>query len=112
MIRTFIFTFFAALLLSAAHANSQSDSPNVLFILIDDLGWMDMGYNGSTFHETPHLDQFSKDAMRFDSAYTASPMCSPTRASIMTGKKSSPNRHHPISLWLVFKEISDDHSDQ
>lgn len=73
-------------LIGCLDAAQNSQRPNILFILIDDLGWMDMGYNGSTFHETPYLDQFSKDAMRFDSAYTASPMCSPTRVSIITGK--------------------------
>jgi arylsulfatase A-like enzyme len=60
--------------------------PNFLFILIDDLGWTDVGCFGSSFYETPHIDRFANTAMRFTEAYAASPVCSPTRASIMTGK--------------------------
>jgi arylsulfatase A-like enzyme len=63
--------------------------PNVLFILIDDLGWTDLGVYGSTFYETPNIDQLAKEGMKFNNAYAASPVCSPTRASIMTGKYPS-----------------------
>lgn len=64
-------------------------SPNIIFILADDLGWMDVAYNGSTFYETPNLDKLSKKGMVFTKAYTASPVCSPTRGSIMSGKYPS-----------------------
>lgn len=60
--------------------------PNILFILIDDLGWRDLGCYGSTFYETPNLDRLAAQGMRFTDAYAASPVCSPTRASILTGK--------------------------
>jgi arylsulfatase A-like enzyme len=60
--------------------------PNFLFILVDDLGWTDLGCWGSTFYETPHLDRFCTESMTFTNAYAACPVCSPTRASIMTGK--------------------------
>jgi arylsulfatase A-like enzyme len=60
--------------------------PNIIFILIDDLGWRDLGCYGSTFYETPHLDQLAAEGMRFTDAYAACPVCSPTRASILTGK--------------------------
>jgi arylsulfatase A len=60
--------------------------PNVVFILIDDYGWKDTGYNGSKFYETPHLDALAKSGMVFPQAYSASPVCSPTRSAIMTGK--------------------------
>ena len=60
--------------------------PNIIFILIDDLGWRDLGCYGSTFYETPHLDQLAAAGMRFTDAYAACPVCSPTRASLMTGK--------------------------
>ncbi len=60
--------------------------PNILFILIDDMGWMDLGCQGSTFYETPVLDQLARDGMRFTDAYAACPVCSPTRASILSGK--------------------------
>ncbi len=59
---------------------------NVVFFLVDDLGWMDVGYNGSGFYETPNIDQFAKESVQFNQAYAACHVCSPTRASIMTGK--------------------------
>jgi len=60
--------------------------PNVVFILADDLGWSDLGCYGSTLHETPNLDALARDGIRFTQAYAAAPVCSPTRASILTGK--------------------------
>ncbi|MDZ8117023.1 sulfatase [Pontiella agarivorans] len=88
------------IVLSAFTASSFGENPsrpNVLFILIDDFGWKDVGYNGSTFYETPQIDKLSKEWMRFDSCYTPSPMCSPTRASILTGKNPA---RHGITQWL------------
>ncbi|MGB2753942.1 MAG: sulfatase [Phycisphaerae bacterium] len=60
--------------------------PNFVFFLIDDLGWRDVGCFGSTFYETPNIDRLAREGMRFTDAYAACPVCSPTRASIMTGK--------------------------
>jgi arylsulfatase A-like enzyme len=60
--------------------------PNFLFFLVDDLGWKDLGCYGSSFYETPNIDRLAGQGMRFTDAYAASPVCSPTRASIMTGK--------------------------
>ena len=61
--------------------------PNFVFILADDLGFMDVHANNpSTFYQTPHLDRLAAEGMRFTSAYAAGPVCSPTRASILTGK--------------------------
>lgn len=60
--------------------------PNIIFILVDDLGRQDIGFYGSTFYETPHLDQFARESMVFTNAYAACPVCSPTRASIMSGQ--------------------------
>ena len=60
--------------------------PNIIFILIDDLGVRDLTCFGSSFYETPHLDQLAKQGMRFTNAYAACPVCSPTRAAIMSGK--------------------------
>ncbi len=76
---------------------STPDRPNVLFVLIDDFGWNDVGYNGSTFYETPCLDAISQEWMRFDRCYTPSPMCSPTRVSIITGKNPA---RHGVTQWL------------
>ncbi|SIS76305.1 sulfatase [Belliella pelovolcani] len=69
------------------------EKPNVLFILVDDLGWADLGAFGSEFYETPNIDRLAKNGVKFKNAYTASPVCSPTRASIMTGKYPSKTYH-------------------
>jgi arylsulfatase A-like enzyme len=62
-----------------------ASQPNIILILADDLGGHDIGCYGSTFHQTPHLDALAKRGMRFTNAYAASPLCSPTRSSILTG---------------------------
>jgi len=67
---------------------------NFLFILVDDLGWTDLGYSGSTFHETPNIDALSKTSILFTNAYASASICSPTRASIMTGK-------HPVRVNIT-----------
>ncbi|MGL4553606.1 MAG: sulfatase-like hydrolase/transferase [Gemmataceae bacterium] len=59
---------------------------NVVVILADDLGWADLGCYGSKFHKTPHLDALAKQGLRFTHGYAACPVCSPTRAALMTGK--------------------------
>jgi len=78
----------AALSVSASPEaiGASADRPNVLFILVDDLGWSDLSYNGSQVYETPNVDRLSKQGMVFTDFYSAGPVCSPTRASIMTGK--------------------------
>jgi arylsulfatase A-like enzyme len=68
--------------------------PNFIFILIDDLGWMDLSCYGSSFYETPNLDKLASEGIRFTNAYAACPVCSPTRASILTGK-------YPATLGLT-----------
>ena len=77
----------AALLLIPLASTSPAESPrpNVVFILADDLGWRDLGCYGSTFYQTPHIDALARRGLRFTQAYAASPLCSPTRASILTG---------------------------
>ncbi len=60
--------------------------PNIIFILIDDMGWTDVCCYGSSFYETPNLDRLAREGMRFTDAYAACPVCSPTRASLMTGR--------------------------
>jgi arylsulfatase A-like enzyme len=67
-------------------AKIRKPKQNFLFILVDDLGWRDLGCFGSSFYETPHIDRLAREGMRFTDAYAACPVCSPTRASIMTGK--------------------------
>src|SRR5579864_7008050 len=59
---------------------------NFVIILIDDMGWTDLGAFGSRFYQTPNVDRLVSQGMKFTNAYAACPVCSPTRASIMTGK--------------------------
>lgn len=62
---------------------------NVILFLIDDLGWSDLGLTGSTYYETPNVDMLAREGVFFTNAYVANPVCSPTRASILTGKYPS-----------------------
>ncbi len=66
--------------------NADLNSSNFLFILVDDLGWADLGCYGSNFYETPNIDKLANQGVKFTNAYAASSVCSPTRASIFTGK--------------------------
>jgi len=71
--------------------------PNVVFFLVDDLGWTDVGTFGSSFYETPHIDQFATEGVKFTSAYAACHVCSPTRSSILTGKYPARNN---MTDWI------------
>lgn len=71
--------------------------PNIVFILVDDLGVMDLGITGSTFYETPNVDLIAEEGMVFTQGYAASRVCSPSRASIMTGKFTA---RHGITDWI------------
>lgn len=82
--RAFLTTTAAASLLP--RAARAAEPLNVVFFLVDDLGWTDIARFGSSFYETPHVDRLLDRGMRFTQAYAACPVCSPTRASILTGK--------------------------
>ena len=75
----------------------EARQPNVVFFLVDDLGWSDVGCYGSRFYETPNIDSLAVEGVRFTNAYAACHVCSPTRASILTGKY--PARLH-LTDWL------------
>src|ERR1700733_11464903 len=78
---------FINLAAGSAVAAAQGPKPlNFVFILIDDMGWTDLGCYGSKSYDTPNIDRLSSQGMRFTNAYAACPVCSPTRASILTGK--------------------------
>ena len=83
------FIIISMLFISCQIDYKKESKPNVIFILVDDLGWNDLGYSGSTFYESPNIDSLSNDSFQFTNAYAASSVCSPTRASIMTGKHPS-----------------------
>ncbi len=80
--------------LALAERAQPAERPNFVFFLVDDLGWADLGCYGSTFHETPHIDGLGASGMKFTHAYAACPVCSPTRASIMTGR-------HPVRVDIT-----------
>lgn len=65
---------------------NTTDRPNVVFIMADDLGWRDLSCTGSDFYETPHIDSLARQGVGFTNAYAACPVCSPTRASLLSGK--------------------------
>lgn len=80
-----------------ARLRAEEGRLNVVLILVDDLGWTDLGCFGSDLYQTPHIDALARDGMRFTQAYSACTVCSPTRASILTGKY--PARLH-ITDWI------------
>src|SRR3954465_10143905 len=89
--------FIIAAIVALAQSLFAAGPPNIVFILADDLGWADLGCYDSTFYKTPNLDNLARQGMRFTDAYGAAPICSPTRASILTGKY--PARLH-LTDWL------------
>src|SRR5688572_17156253 len=70
----------------ARAADSSQRRPNILFILADDLGWTDLGVQGSKFYETPNIDRLATQGMRFTHGYTCGPNCQPTRAALLSGQ--------------------------
>jgi arylsulfatase A-like enzyme len=86
----------SAVLLAIVFSSCQNEQkkPNILFILVDDLGWNDLGCYGSTFYESPNIDKLASSAIMFTDAYAGGTVCSPTRAALMTGK-------HPARLGIT-----------
>lgn len=78
-------TLLTIALLSCSVA-SAADKPNIVFILADDLGWADLGVQGSKYYETPNIDRLAAEGMRFTNGYTCGPNCQPTRAALMSGQ--------------------------
>ena len=78
-------------------APAEASRPNVIVILLDDFGWSDLACYGSKYYQTPNIDRLAAGGMRFTDAYAACPVCSPTRAALMTGKY--PARLH-LTDWL------------
>ncbi len=82
------------LILLIAFSATAKKKTNFVFFLVDDMGMMDLGTYGSNFHETPNVDKLAKTGMKFNYGYAACPVCSPTRASIMTGR-------HPVRVEIT-----------
>ncbi len=97
--------------LGLAVDEDKLEMPNIVLFFIDDLGWADLGVNGSTFYETPELDKLAKGGVNFTDSYSANPVCSPTRAALMAGK--APQRlgitqwiHQPSKIHLQSEEVT------
>ncbi len=90
---------------SSIESTPEQAKKNVLFILVDDLGWKDLGCYGSTFYETPNIDRLASQSAVFTNAYTPNPVCSPTRAALMTGK-------HPSRIGITDWIPGDDPKDR
>lgn len=111
------------LLVFACSVRKQTDTvkqSNVVFILIDDLGWKDIAVNGSDYYQTPNIDNLATEGIRFTNAYSACTVCSPTRASIMTGKypatinltdwiEGHDAKDKPLSIpdWTMYMDTSE-----
>jgi len=86
----------------AVSAEATAETPNILLILADDMGWNQVSYHGFPWYETPNLDRLAREGMHFRHAYSAAPICSPTRAALMTGKSPARLRltdYIPGKLW-------------
>lgn len=88
----------ACLFLMFSFRSLSQQKPNIVLLLVDDMGWTDLRCYGSSFYETPNIDALAKSGIKFTNAYSACTVCSPSRASIMTGK--SPARLH-ITDWIT-----------
>src|SRR5699024_4293470 len=82
-------------------SEQSNKKPNIVFILVDDLGWTDLGAYGSSFYETPNIDRLASQGMKFTDAYASSTVCSPSRSSIMTGQYPT---HTGITDWIVGRQ--------
>ena len=80
----------------ASSSSAAAERPNIVLVLADDLGWSDLACYGADLHETPELDRLASEGLRFTRAYAAAPVCTPTRAAILTGKH--PARLH-MTIW-------------
>jgi len=93
--------------LSAQPAPARKRPPNIIFVLADDLGWADLGCYGNRFNMTPNIDRLASQGLSFTNFYAAAPVCSPTRASIMSGQ--SPARlgltAHIPGHWRPFEKL-------
>ena len=86
MIRSIVCLILTLLLTDAVTPAAEARRPNVLVIVADDLGWRDLACTGSTFYESPQIDSLAAKGCRFTNAYAACPVCSPSRAALLTGK--------------------------
>lgn len=96
MLKNYILILFVVLLTISCNKtiNTNVKKPNVIFVLADDLGYAELNSYGNTFNETPNLDKLANNGLRFTNAYVSAPVCSPSRASLMTGQ-------HPARIGIT-----------
>jgi arylsulfatase A-like enzyme len=94
---SFLLVLLSAMFLSSCEEKVESEKPNILFILADDFGYYDTGVMGSKYYETPNIDRIANEGMIFTDGYATCQVCSPSRASIMTGKYPA---RHGITDWI------------
>ena len=81
-----VFIFILTQSLNIVHSVRAETKPNVILVLVDDMGWMDLSCQGSDFYRTPNVDRLAKEGIRFTNGYAACAVCSPTRAAVQTGR--------------------------
>ena len=89
---------FVLLIVAAVSLAQGADKPNVILVMCDDLGWGDVGFNGSKVIRTPHLDEMARNSLKFNRFYAAAPVCSPTRGSCVTGR-------HPYRYGIPYANV-------
>jgi arylsulfatase A-like enzyme len=94
IVKSLITFIFLLCLFQGCASDRTTQEWNIVFILADDLGWNQVGYHGFSFYETPNIDHIARQGMHFTNSYVSDPVCSPTRAGIMTGK-------HPARLHIT-----------
>ncbi|MEN8227400.1 MAG: sulfatase [Bacteroidota bacterium] len=108
LILAFSVAFFTSTCTADRHSTLSGTRPNIIFILADDMGWADLPVYGNRFNEAPNLTRMAENGMRFTDAYAACPVCSPTRASIMSGQY--PARVGVIDFipghWRPYEEVT------
>lgn len=93
-----LFTTIILLIGIQVFASPKKDKkPNIILFFVDDMGWKDLAFMGSDYHESPHIDQLAKEGMTFMKAYSSGPNCAPSRACLMSGQYTP--RHGKIAVW-------------
>jgi arylsulfatase A-like enzyme len=108
MLNRYSLLFLVPFFFACKETQNEPEKPqkqNFVFVLVDDLGWTDLGYSGSSFYETPNIDALSTNSIQFTNAYASASICSPSRAAIVTGK-------HPARLNITDWLPGDDPKDQ
>ena len=100
----FLYSLITSLIIISCQTSAEVKKPNILIIYVDDLGVSDLGYTGSTFYESPNIDRLASKGTVFTQGYANSRVCSPSRASLLTGKFTA---RHGITDWIGAKTGTD-----